>query len=181
MNISYVEGNTLIELTEEIPLALSAQATYQVSTGDELGGNFGTYTIGARAALSYRRALLSLAGTYTDEDAGIQSPFGGRPSYLSLMLADFDRAGEAAWLTGLTYDFGEFGIDGLAFNLKYARGYGHGTASDRDELDFTVDFKPKRTFVRGLWLRARYATLERDEGNSRYDVRFILKYEIPLL
>lgn len=181
MNITYAEGHTVFDFAGEIHLALSAQATYQVSTGDEFDGDFGTYTAGARAAISYRYAVLSIAGTYTDEDDRIRSPFGGRPGYLSLMLADFDRAGEAAWLIALSYNFGRFGIDGLSFNLKYARGYGDAGAPDRDEFDMTVDFKPERTFVQGLWLRLRYATLDTFDGRSRDDTRIIVNYEIPLL
>jgi hypothetical protein len=146
-----------------------------------LGGDFGTYTVGARATISYRHAVLSFAGTYTDEDAGILSPFGGRPSYLSIIIANFDRAGEAAWLTGLSYNFGRFGIDGLGFDVKYVAGYVNGSAPDRDELDVTLDFKPQRTFLRGLWVRLRYAKLDVDDGSGFDDVRFIVNYEIPLL
>lgn len=181
MNITYAEGNTLFELAEDIPLLLSTQVTYQASVGDALAGDFGTYTMGVRAAVSYRTAVLSFAGTYTDEDAPIQSPFGGRPSYLSLMIADFDRAGEAAWLTALSYNFGRFGIDGLGVNLKYARGYGDGGQPNRDEFDITVDFKPTLNILRGLWLRARYATLDADDNTSSDDMRFIVNYDIPLL
>jgi len=181
MNITYAEADTMLKITDEIPLSLSAQATYQASTGDELGGDFGTYTMGARATVSYRHAVASFAGTYTDEDAGIRSPFGGKPSYLSIVIADFDRAGEAAWLTELSYNFGRFGIDGLGFDVKYAQGYGGSGDPDRDEFDVTLDFKPQRTFVRGLWLRARYAILDVDDGSGFDDVRLILNYEIPLL
>lgn len=181
MNITYAEAHTTRELTEEIPLSLSAQATYQGSTGSELGGDFGTYTLGARAAVSYRSAVLAFAGTYTDENAGIKSPFGGKPSYLSMMLADFDRAGEAAWLTGLSYHFGNFGFNGLSFNVKYGYGYGDGGDPNRDELDVTIDFKPQRDFMRGLWLRLRYATREFKDGRTRDDARMILNYEISLL
>jgi len=128
MNTTYAEAQTLVKITDGIPLSLSAQGTYQASAGDELGGDFGTYTLGARATISYRHAVVSFAGTYTDEDAGILSPFGGRPSYLSIIIANFDRAGEAAWLAGLSYNFGRFGIDGLGFDVKYVEGTVNGSA-----------------------------------------------------
>lgn len=181
MNITYAEAHGVVELIPEIPAAISAQMTYQTSTGDELDGDFGTYTLGLRSAVSYRSAVLSFGGTYTDEDAPIRSPFGGRPSYLSLMIGDFDRAGEIAWLAGLSYGFGRFGIEGLAIDVKYANGYGHGADPDRDELDVTLSYKPVRNILRGLWLRMRYASLDPDDDTTIRDLRFIVDYELPLL
>ncbi len=125
--------------------------------------------------------MLSLATSYTDADAALRTPFGGSPSYLSLMPSNFDRAGERAWLAAMAYEPGRFGLPGVGVNVKYARGHGAGRDPDRDELDLTVDVKPERVLVPGLWFRFRYATLDADDGLSREDVRFILNYELALL
>lgn len=181
LNITYTETRTSFDLTEEIPLALSAQATYQASTGKEVAGDIGTYTVGGQASVSYRHGVFSLAGTYTDEDARIRSRFGGKPSYLSIAIADFDRAGEKAWMVGFSYNFGRFGIEGLGFDTKYAQGSAAHGAPDRNEFDFTLDYKPETFWLRGLWFRARFAALEVDDGSGFDDVRLIMNYEVPLL
>jgi len=181
LDIAYAEASKVVHLHPDVSALGSLQATYQGSIGDELGGESGTYHVGARISMSYRFAMLSVAYSYTDEDAPIRSPYGGSPSYLSLMLSDFDRAGERAWLTALSYTLGRFGLPGVGFNIKYANGIGAGGDADRDELDVTIDVKPDRVFVPGLWFRFRYATLDGDDGVTREDVRFILNYQIDLL
>lgn len=180
LDIAYAEGTKLLRLHPDVSIASSLQATYQGSIGEALGGAFSTYQLGARAALSYRFAVLSFAVSYTDDDAPLRSPYGGSPSFLSLMLSDFDRAGERAWLASLSYGLGRFGLPGVGFNLKYARGEGAGGAPDQDEFDLTLDIKPEQVAVHGLWFRFRFATLEADDGLARQDVRFILNYEIDL-
>ena len=50
-----------------------------------------------------------------------------------------------------------------------------------DELNVTLSYKPGQAILRGLWFRARYASLDRDGGTSIRDVRLIFNYEIPLL
>jgi len=181
MNISYAEGRHSFRLHEEIPVSWFAQATYEGSTGSEIGGEFDTFSVGSQVALSYRSFVATIAATVTGEDAGIRSPFGGSPSYLSMMLVDFDRAGELAWLAGLSYDFRRLNIDGLSINLKYAQGYGDGGDPDRDEVDVTIDWKPLRAFFQGMWIRLRYANLDQNGGTAIRDLRFIVNYEIPLL
>ena len=188
MNILYADANLLWRIHEEVPLKLSAQFTRQTSVGDELGGDFDSSTFGFRAAASYRSTVLSLAATTTDDEHGIRSPFGGRPSYLSAILADFDRAGENAWLVGLTYHLTRFGLDGVSASTKYAQGFtpdsGKSASPDQTEFDLTIDIRPDRwRLLKGFWLRARMAVLDQDgpTGRDIIDYRIILNYEIPLL
>lgn len=185
INIFYAEANTVTYLTENIPLSLSAQFTDQRSIGSEAIGDFDTYSIGAKAVISYRGLVFSLAGTKTD-DVRIRAPYGGSPSFLSLMLDDFDRADEEAWLLGLSYDFGLIGLQGLSASMKYAEGYtpdsGANASADQSEFNITLDYRPTIFGFNGLWLRYRYAKLDRDTGGI--DVsnnRFIVNLEIPLL
>ncbi len=119
----------------------------------------------------------------------IRSPFGSKPSALSFMLRDFDRAGEDAWLVGLSYDFApELGVKGLSAFVNYARGNGRHAALtgsrlvDEDELDLTVDYRFTAGPLTGLWLRVRGA-LVRELGGDRdtqNEFRAILNYELPL-
>ena len=97
-----------------------------------------------RFSVSYRGAILTLGASTTAAGAFIRSPRGSRPSPLSLMLLDFDRADEDAWLIGASYDFGRLGFEGLSAFINYAHGQNGrnattgGSLNDRSELDLTV-------------------------------------------
>jgi len=130
---------------------------------------------------------LTVAYTTTDEGSETQSPFGGHPSYISLMIKDFNRAGEDAWLVGLSYDFSRIGLDGLNAFGRYAYGNtpdSRAVASpDQDELDLTVDYRFKEGFLKGLWLRLRGAYLDQEGPEARdvTNIRVILNYDIQIL
>jgi hypothetical protein len=187
MNIFYAEANHIINSRKEIPINLAAQFTNQQSIGDENIGNFNTNTGGIKASISYKGTVLSVAGTITDKDSRIRSPFGGRPSYISLMFEDFDRADENAWLVGLSYDFSFIGLNGLTAYTNYAEGYtpdsGNAASLDQSEFNITFDYQPKISFLEGFKLRYRYAQLNQDGTGAidKTENRIILKWEIPLL
>jgi hypothetical protein len=187
MNTFYTEGNTGWQITDDLAVGLSAQFTDQRSVGDELEGDFDTHVFGAKIGTTYKGATFSLAFSSTDNDSGIRSPFGSYPGYLSLMIKDFNRAGEDAWLAGLAYDFAEAGWGGISGYINYAEGYSPDSentgAPDQKELDVTLDIRPQNAVVDGLWLRLRHARVEED-GRFADDVRdwrVILNYEVPLL
>jgi len=187
INIFYTEANYLININKDIPLKLSAQFTDQQSIGDESIGNFDTRTGGVKASISYRGVVLTAAGTITDSENGISSPYGGRPSYLSIIVKDFDRADENAWLLGLAYDFSFIGINGLSAYTNYAQGYtpdsGNIASPDQSEWDITIDYRPEIPILEGLSLRYRRAKINQ-HGTGAIDLvdnRFIINWEIPLL
>ena len=187
MNTFYTEGNTGWQVTEGLALGFSAQYTNQKSVGDELDGVFDTSVYGAKAGATYRGATLSFAFSSTDNDSRIRSPFGSYPGYLSLMIEDFNRAGEDAWLVGLAYDFSQAGLPGVSGFLNYAEGYTPNSDStglpDQRELDLTLDVRATQAPWDGLWLRLRHARVDQN-GNFANDVRdwrVILNYKLPLL
>lgn len=103
------------------------------------------------------------------------------------MLKDFNRAGEDAWLVSLKYDFGNIGLDGLSPFAKYACGdtpdSGDLASPDQEELDLTVDYRFKKTVLKEVWFRFRWAYLNQD-GPDPQDInhlRLILNYDIPVL
>jgi hypothetical protein len=185
MNILYTEGNVAWALTEDLALRLSAQYTDQRAVGDERIGDFETSAIGGKFAISYRHAILSLAFSSIDNDSSIRSPWGGYPGYLSLVNKDFDRAGEDAWLVGLSYDFSRLGLTGLSAFANYARGdtpdSGSKATPDQQELDLTVDYRFNDA-LKGLWIRARTALVDQDgsAGKDSQDYRLIVNYSLPL-
>jgi hypothetical protein len=162
--LGYLSGEYDITFTEHTDLRLSAQYTAQESVGEERIGSFDTDTIGVKLALGYRGAVFTLAGTTTDDGAQIRSPFGQRPSYASSMLFDFDRAGEDAWLAGVSYRLDDVGLPGWSFVLTRGEGSDSQVAltgarlADQSETDLTVDWRPQGGTFAGCWLRLRYAT-----------------------
>jgi outer membrane OprD family porin len=187
MNIFYTEANYLLNISEDIPLKLSAQYTDQQSIGSETIGNFDTRTGGIKASISYQGLVFTAAATITDSNSGIRSPYGGRPSYLSIIVKDFDRADEGAWLIGFAYDFSFIGINGLSAYTNYAQGYtpdtGSAASPDQSEWDITIDYRPDIPALEGLSLRYRRANIDQDGAGAidLVDNRIILNWEIPLL
>lgn len=186
MNIFYTEANGKWALTDEFALKVSGQYTRQKSIGNELTGDIDTGVIGTRAALSYKNAILNLAYTSTDDEQRIRSPYGGYPGYISLMISDFNRAGEDAWLVGLSYNFSRFGLDELSGFINYANSdtpdNGTSASPDQQEFDITLDYVFDTPALDGLWIRARAAHLDQD-GAGAIDVddyRVILNYSLAL-
>ena len=168
-------------------MQLAGQATNQRSNGDELLGEFDTYSWGVRGALSYRGAVLTLAHTNTGRNAAIRKPFGGTPGFTSSMLFDFDRAGEKALRIGLSQNFEKYNLPGVSLIVNYTEGR-DAIASDgtsfpgSHEFAVTADFRPQKTWLKGLWLRVRYADGDRGSAaDDRRDVRIILNYNLSAL
>jgi len=184
MNIFYAEANAARELTNGFALRLSGQYTAQKSTGDELVGDFDTRMYGARLAMSYNSLILTLARTSVDRNSGIRTPYGGYPGYTSILVEDFNRAGEDAWLIGLSCDFARIGLDGLSAFSNYVRGdtpdRGKVASPDQKELDFTLDYRPGGSLLKGLWIRARAGFVDRNHAGDINDYRIIVNYSVPL-
>jgi hypothetical protein len=185
-NTLFMEANGAWEVTESVAVRLSGQFTDQRSVGEELVGSFGTYNVGLRSAASFQNATLTLAYARTGDDARIRNPYGGFPGYISLIVRDFNRAGEDAWLIGMSYDFENMGWNGLSGFVNYAAGdtpnSGGKASPDQDELDFTMDYRPQEGIFEGFWLRARAAFIDEHGvgANDFEDYRLILNYTLPL-
>ncbi len=188
LNIFYAEADWNLDLGDELGVRLGLQLTDQRSVGEDLltGEAFDTRTVGARAAFGWRSLILSLAATTTDGEEGIRSPFGSRPSYLSRMQEDFDRAGEDA--LGVTLSGRVAGLRDVSAFGSYTRGAGArdpvdgGSLPNRQEWDLTVDWRPEAGLLPGFWLRLRGSVVQQNgapETNAQF--RIILNYEIPVL
>ena len=182
-SIAYVAGEFDVPLTPQTDLRVSAQFTSENSVGEQRIGAFDGQTIGVKAALGYRGAVFTLGGTRTGTGADIRSPFGQRPSYLSMMLFDFDRADEDAWLAGVSYRLDALALPSWSFVVNHVAGKGardpisHVSVSDRRETDVTIDFRPQQGELDGLWLRLRYADAT-DGARNLAQWRLTLNYEI---
>jgi hypothetical protein len=188
MNIVYAETYYTWAVNKTLQLKLSTQFTDQRSVGQDLLGSFDTQVVSSQAALSYKNAIVTTGFSSTASGAEVQSPFGTYPGYLNLIEKGFDRAGESAWLLGLSYDFTRVGIPGLNWALNYAHGYGardpdtRKALPDEAEFDITVDYRIQQGPLRGVWFRLRNAYVDfNHQGGSINNVRLIVNYELPVL
>ncbi len=190
INIFYTEAKAVFRLTQELGLLFSAQYTDQRSVGDDLlkGFGFSTNQFGIKGEMSYRKAILTLAYTNAGEGADLQSPWGVHPGYTSIQVQDFNRAGEDAFLTKLSYDFSSLGLTGVTAYALWVHGWNRvdpvskASVKQEDEYDLDLQWRPQIKILKGLWLRTRYAYVDQREGGpSQSDFRIIVNYDIPLL
>jgi len=189
-NIFYSEINYTKPLKDKNALKLSAQFTDERSVGDELLSKspFQTQVWSVEGRYGFSDAILRAAYSATSERGTISSPYGGYPGYISLMKSDFNRAGEQAWMVGLTYNFSRIGLDGLSMNTKYASGYNAETRSDgslrvdEQEFDITFDYYPPAGRpLAGFWLRLRAAKRWQDGKDDTHDFRALLNYTFSVM
>jgi hypothetical protein len=164
------------------------QYTDQRSVGDQLIGNFDTNLLAAKLELKQKNITWRVALSSTDENSGIQKPYGNPANYLSVIVDDFDRAGEDAWLIGMSYDFKRIGIGELSAFGNIVHGdtpdSGGNASPDETEYDVTFDYRMKQGWTDRIWLRVRTAYIDQDEatgGDDFIDFRIIVNYDYDLL
>lgn len=190
INIFYSEINYTKPLKDENGIRISAQFTDQRSVGDELlsSSPFKTQVWSVVGRYGFKGAILRAAYSATSERDTIKNPYGGYPGYISMMKSDFNRAGEQAWMLGLSYNFSQIGLDGLSMITKYASGYNvennsfGGTRPDQQEFDVTFDYYPPAGRpLAGFWLRLRAAKRWQDGKEDTHDFRALLNYTFSVM
>jgi hypothetical protein len=175
LNIAYVEASKTWQFSDDFQLRGEWQFIDQQSVGDELLGGFATQLYGTSLIASYRSAVLTVAFTSTADGSKVLKPFGGVPAFNSLMISDFDGAGENSWRVGLSYDFARIGLTGVKAFANYAHGEFPANEHE-DEIDGTIDYRIDHGLLKNLWLRLRYAHNSRSNQPATDDVRAILNY-----
>ena len=175
-----------------LALRLGGQFMYQGSAGANLltGSSFDTWSGGSQADLIFGPLTASIAYTQTGTGAAYRTPYGGWAGYTSMILQDFNRAGETAWLLGAALDLAGAGLPGLSFFTNAVSGRNAidpmtgARLSDNNEYDFTLDYRfvashwPEH--LRPLWIRARAVRLEEKLNGTTSvtkDYRIIVNYE----
>ena len=174
-NIAYAEAARTWKFSEDFQLRGETQFIDQQSVGNALVGRFATQLYGGSVIASYRSAVLSFSFTSTADGAKILRPFGGPPAFNSLMISDFDGAGENAFGAGLSYNFERIGLRGVKLFADYAHGE---LPADRheDEIDFTGDYRIDEGPLKNFWLRLRYAHNWESNQPDTDDFRVIVNY-----
>jgi hypothetical protein len=184
-NTIYAESERYIPVGDELSLRLSAQFTDQRSVGDELLGEINAQQAGVR--FSIERGSLAASGSFvwTARGSDMQHPWGGSPSYNSVMIGNFDRNGERSARVGLVYDFSTLGLSGVSMNGSWTQGNtpdtGVDASPDEREWNVTLDYKPEHDWLEDIWFRVRWARNSHDEnlgGIDRTDFRVILNYSV---
>jgi hypothetical protein len=185
-NTAYAEASWIGPLARRSNFRGSAQFTDQRSVGDALVGDFDTGAFGIAMAADRRGMLFKLSYTQTDKGGVIRNPWGGSPSYNSMMLENFSRAGEKSMRFSFSWT-GRENRDAWSGIVNLVTGWDAIDADtglslpDVTEYDFTADYKPRSGRSKGIWLRLRGAYADYEEGRDRWNARVILNYPFNLL
>jgi len=174
---TYVQAGRTWKFPQDVEIRGDVQFINQRSVGSELLGSFNTQLYGARLTASYSSALVSMEFTDTANETGIRNPFGGDPSLNSLMISNFNQAGEKSYGAGLTYNFTRLGLTGFRAFASYA--YGSMPAGRwEEEVNATLDYRITAGVLNNFWLRLRYAHNVSNIPLPTEDFRVILNYSI---
>lgn len=149
--------------------------------GDELAGRFNTHSFGFGLNGGRNGLIMNLAYTQIGTGGLLRSPWGGTPLYNSMMLQNFNRAGERALRLGLSLK----GSSGWSGFMNIASGRKAINANSGEQLpnviesDFTLDYKAGTgTPAEGLWIRLRAGYADFEDGGDRWNARVILNYPL---
>jgi hypothetical protein len=174
---TYVQGGHTWQCSQDFEIRGDAQFIDQRSVGRELLGTFNTQLYGAELTASYADALLSLEFDDTAGGTAIRNPFGGDPTFNSLMISNFNQAHEKSYGIGITYDFSKLGLTRVRAFGAYA--YGSMPAGRwEEEINATVDYRITTGALRNCWLRLRYAHNASNAPVPTEDFRVIFNYAI---
>ncbi len=188
LNGGYAEASKRFELGSGRFVQLSGQYTYQVSSGDELGGEFTVAQLGGR--LTWRHEWISGSIAYTDYPRRdpLRSPWGSVAGYTSVMIKDFKRPEETAWLLGTTLDLAPWGVPWLKVNAKGVWGNtpdcGRTASPDQNEFDLNFTVSPPSGRLSGLVTQLRLARVQQDDScrggdaDDISEVRVVLRYDL---
>lgn len=185
INIFYTEAKYDLPISDTLKLRFGAQYTDQQSTGNDLltGSDFSTDQFGLKAELGVGKAWLFTTAWDTNGDgADLRSPWGGIPSYNSVQVQDFNRAGEDSFMLRAGYDFQS--VQGLSMYGLWVNGSqpDNPDLSAQDEYDFNIQWAAKEGSWKGFSARLRYAVVTQDDGGpDLQDFRIILNYDPPNL
>jgi hypothetical protein len=191
MNIGYAEATYMVSATKELGLLFTAQFTDQRSGGEDLlkGYSFNTNQFGVKGEMSYGGGILTLGYTAASKEADLQSPWGGHPGYTTVQVQQFNRAGENAFLSKLSYNFKRVGLESVTASVLLVHGWGRVDPATKDhvpdenEFNGDLQWRPQWKFLKGLWFRTRYSHVHQYEGSGDTinDFRVIVNYDVSLM
>lgn len=180
-NTFYAEGETHHPLGNDLDLAFRAQFTDQRDVGDSLVGDFSTQFGGVQASVGRDSLIGHVAYTRTWGET-VRSPWGGDPSFNSVMISDFNRTDEESLRLGVSWKLEEIGLPNWSGFVNYVWGDtpdGPSGSPDQEEINVTLDYRMEKGPFEKFWLRFRVARNDRDQGgNDRLDFRVIANHTL---
>jgi hypothetical protein len=188
---TYSDFVWLAPVSDLFKLRIGGQFMVQGSTGGNLltGVPFDTWSGGSQADLIWGPITASIAFNQTGSGAAYRTPYGGWAGYTSMIVQDFNRAGETALLVGAAFDLASLNLPGLSFftNAVFGRNAidpaNGARLSDNNEYDFTLDYRFTAghwpDYLRPLWIRTRAVRLEEKlnlNTSVTKDYRVIVNY-----
>ena len=178
-----------LKFTDATSLWADISYTGQSSIGDELIGDFRTHLISTRLEFVSGVNKFRVGASRTDEGGNIQKPYGNPANYLSVIINDFDRAGEDAFSLGYSRDLGQVGPGEASFFANVVWGNtpdsGPIASADNTEFDLTVDWRLNKGWSDKVWVRFRGAWVRYDSdypgADDLFDFRIIVNYDFDLL
>ena len=191
LNSNYIDSVWLTPLSQEWKLRLGGNYMFQSSTGSNAlnGSSFDTWSAGAKADFLYGGSAIRAGYTQTGSGFNYQSPYGTWGGYTSMVVTDFNRAGERAFLLEGSYDFTALNVPGLVitsygvFGSKAINSTTRAAVSDKTEYNGTIDYRFNSggwpDWLKPLWVRARATRVEEKFSGTAVtnDYRFIVNYE----
>lgn len=193
INTAFAQVDYTHAFHRDFLVTVAGQYTDQRAVGEALlGGSKFTRWVtsvgGMRAQLHYHGFTFTTAFEVTGKGNNVHTPFGTYPGFLHMLVRDFNRAGEVAWMAGAGYDLSRWFSD-TKIGFSFAQGTSAVSPTKRTsepnirEYDFGVDHVAgKHTPLRGFGFTAIAGIVDID-GLSRpqYQIRLIVNYELPLL
>lgn len=188
LDSTYADAVWLTPLSAAYKLRLGAQAMAQSSNGSDAltGSAFSTWSGGVKADLIAGRATATVSYNQTGGGAAYRTPYGSWAGYNSMIIQDFNQAGQKSILIGGTYDFAGLDVPGMVLNASVVFGSDQINAStgadlpNLTEYDVTLDYrftaKTWPQWVQPLWVRARAGILETSGVGRTTDYRVIVNY-----
>ena len=186
---TFAKAEKHVDVTDESSLWADISYTTQRSVGEARIGDFSTHLISARLEYITGPQKFRVGMSRTDEGGGIKKPYGNPANYLSIIINDFDRAGEDAVTLGYSLDMGQVGPGRLSFFANMVWGdtpdSGPIASPDANEFDLTVDWRLNQGWSEKLWVRLRAAWVNQDDAypnsDDLFDFRIIVNYDFNLL
>jgi len=175
-NTFYFESERSFLLRQDLTLNLATQFTDERSVGEAQVGHFTAQLFGLKAEVGVGESLVvSSSFTWSAAGTDIQKPWGGSPSYNSVIISDFDSAGMKAGRLATSYDFAGVGLNGWSAASYLVFGQSPDTGGET-EFGLTVDYKVPAGIFDNLWLRWRAAWNSQSGSRTVADYRVILNY-----
>ncbi|MCT8864472.1 OprD family porin [Shewanella xiamenensis] len=150
----------------------------QKATGDETGGPLDTYQYGFHLGAKFAGADITYLYAKTGDDT-VLTPWGDEKVVIQQVYQSA-RAEEEVNALKLAYDFEKLGLNGLEAYAYYGQyDVPENAGSDFSEMNYSISYKFSGA-LSGLGLKARYATIDFDQGENFNDVRFYINYKFTL-